>query len=290
MVYEEFSASLGWNSLVPENNTLISITDTPKSDASFLLLQILSQTLGQTKDNEVVILLSFNHIFQHYARILRKLGTKAEVFRDSGRFCFVDGLTESSFMSSFKQFHVNTSENISAQMKPDAFITNINNLETTEAVRSLMNSIDEAFEAARNKNGNENTVIKGVFIHGFSVLSDIGCNSTTTRMFIDTLREYLENVGNGFLVVHSFADPDIVIDNDPTCDYTSTVSGLLHRSDMILQVEPLVSGYSVDVTGQISIINKPDYKPFIPGPHLIHYKILENKILFFAPGQKPIYS
>ncbi|PVV00378.1 hypothetical protein BB560_002146 [Smittium megazygosporum] len=288
MTFDVLATAVGWESQIPEPGSLTTITDTTGVDPTVLLLHIVSSSLKVLSSSEAIVLVSFEQIFMHYNRILRKMGTNVDAARKAKKMYFVDGVSEISSFSNIKKYHVDTSDNVSKVTQPDGVIKNLLQLSQEQIVAELIQAIvgcDSSTNTGEGQHLDESKKIKGVFIHGLSVLTYLGYTSGTIRCFIDTLKTFLQ-INGGFLVILTNADKDIISDLEAEDDYVSLLTGLYYQSDLILQVGPLISGYSVDVTGQIAIVCKPHYKEKIPGPLLLHYKTLENKALFFAPGQK----
>ncbi|PVU97367.1 hypothetical protein BB561_000574 [Smittium simulii] len=285
MVYQVLATAVDWQHQVPETGTLTVITDSIKADATFLLLHTLASSLKQTTNEETVILVSFEQIFVHYSRILRKMGSNVDALKLDGRLAFVDGLSELSELTKLKKNHLDTSTNVSDAMKPNSFIKGLGDLNAADTVSALMQAVlGCSYKIDNTTNNKPARKIKGIFIHGLSVLVDIACGANIIRLFINILKTYLQENG-GFLVILTNADQDIINESEAEDDFVSLLTGILYQADLVFQVEPLISGYSTDVTGQISIASKPHYKAQISGPTVLHYKTQDTKTVFFAPGQ-----
>ncbi|OLY77875.1 Elongator complex protein 6 [Smittium mucronatum] len=263
-MYETFTRAVGWDEHVPEPNSMVLITDTGKSDGTFLFLQILAATL-----------LNGN------CRKGKKVGVRLDGMKEAGEFVFIDGLTEMSEISRLKKFHLYDSGNLSTTMKPNEIAKGLSsNVGVLEFVQKMMDTILRAV-------GGEVETLGTIFIHGISTLVDLGISAGCVRQFIDTLREILEQNG-GFLVLLTDLDDDILGELEETDEYPTLIRGLLYRAELVIQVEPLSSGHSSEVTGQTSIYSQAYYKSQIPGPKLLFYKTLDNKTNFFAPGQQSV--
>jgi hypothetical protein len=63
------------------------------------------------------------------------------------------------------------------------------------------------------------------------------------------------------------------------------LNSLAYRADLILSVEELESGYSKEITGELSVIYKHIRDPVLHAPHSYHYKLNENNVRILAIGQ-----
>jgi len=77
----------------------------------------------------------------------------------------------------------------------------------------------------------------------------------------------------GTLIVRAPADPDVA--GGPVGELVLAVA---HRASLRLQLEPLATGYSRDVDGEVAIV------PWNGPVRLLHMKATELGLRFTAPG------
>ncbi|OMJ08188.1 hypothetical protein AYI70_g11709 [Smittium culicis] len=202
------------------------------------------------------------------------MGVRIDQLGATVDFEFVDGVTETSPLSALKAHHLAGTINPAVSAK-STVLSGIVDLSDLDFVAYMMRAVV----------GASGKRLGAVYVHALGNLVDIGVPARALRMFIDTLKEYLEQ-SSGYLVVLTGCEQQVISELDSSDDYVVLLRGLVRKSDVVVQVENLVSGYSAEVTGQMSMYAQPHYKAEIPGPKVLFYKTMETKTNYFAPGQQ----
>ncbi|KAJ2960666.1 hypothetical protein NQZ79_g4049 [Umbelopsis isabellina] len=258
MGYDKLDAALAWPQNVPPAGSNIVITDTLKSNGNFLLHHFIANHL---RAGQKVIVVGLSQIFNHYFLIGRKLGINLQTHKQNGQFVFIDGLTH---LTTYTQ---------NAPLPSAKTPTTPNSVLQGNSAQGFYSTIKEHTEACAKDSSNPLVIIDDVNVlvwGGFPVVDVLS--------LLHNIRVLTEMVqGTLISVVH--ADEEGA--DDETSD--SFVRSVLSRADIVLMAEPLQSGLSRDVHGQLSIVNGPKGRGVVEAQAL-HYRLMDNNCTFFAKG------
>ncbi|KAG0164307.1 Elongator subunit elp6 [Apophysomyces sp. BC1034] len=267
MGYATLDTALALPDYLPPEQSHIVITDTLKSDANFLIHHFIGNHL---KSGRYATLVGLAQIFNHYFLIGRKLGMNLQALKQSGQFCFLDGVT-----------HLNPYTKNSPYPPPQA----------PSAPSGLLDGSDITDEILRSFYFTiKSHVVKPhslLVLDDASVLLFSGFGIRTISAFIKKLNAYMESIqGTLITVVHADEEGSEDVEQD------MFVKSMVGSADLVLQVEALGSGLARDVHGQtdfvyqLSVVYGPKYAPGSTNtvPQSLHYKVLDNNVHFFAKG------
>ncbi|KAI8394134.1 uncharacterized protein BYT42DRAFT_553506 [Radiomyces spectabilis] len=264
MGYATLDAALAFPKNVPPMRQHIVITDTVKSDANFLIHHFVG---NQLKGDRHVVLVGMAQIFNHYFLISRKLGINLQSYKQSGRFCFIDGLTHLTSYTDGTPYPP-----ARAPTSP-ADTLNGSKIPQNACLRTFYDVIK------RHVTDKQHPLL---IIDDASIFMLSGFGIGPVSMFINKLRVLMESV-DGTLMTIIHADEEGT--EDPEQD--AFVKSVLSTAHLVLQVQALGSGLARDVHGQLSIIHGPKCLPQAANqiiPQSLHYRILDNNAHFFAKG------
>ncbi|CAI2171077.1 6958_t:CDS:2 [Funneliformis geosporum] len=256
MGYASLDASLSFpDDNLPPNKRSILITDTLSASGNFLIHHFI---VNQVKSDKHVVLVGLSQIFNHYLTIGRKLGVNLTLATQKGLLSFIDGLT--SLYSQTDGFSKSTSTTITI---PTAVLTctasSISNSQTSKEILQ-----------------NFYKVIKQTIVARFNVRDILE--------FVKACRMLIEKY-NGSLIILIHADEDVSPSSfDDELDQEIFLKLLIYQSEYLLSVRGLGSGFSRDVSGEITMARGPKNQDKWFRPSTLHYKVLDNNVQFFAKG------
>ncbi|KAI9103337.1 hypothetical protein DFS34DRAFT_364556 [Phlyctochytrium arcticum] len=228
-----------------DNSSLILVRDRLESPGSFLLHYFLSRALSPSTK---ILFLAFGQSKAHYASVSKKLGTNFPAAESRGELEFLDG---SSCVGS----------------------GGINKSDEPRDLNELLEQVISSFKSPPSTPTSKPHVI----IDDLSILDYAGIHPTLVLSFILKLRDFVFS-RNGTLVIRLHAD------EDASPSHTGMTGMVEHLSHYILRVDPLVSGSTQGIDGQISICRGALLrdKEFVPGCLL--YKLADGGVHFFKKG------
>ncbi|GBB86603.1 hypothetical protein RclHR1_00130044 [Rhizophagus clarus] len=117
-----------------------------------------------------------------------------------------------------------------------------------------------------------------------SVLIYSGFNVRDILGFVKACRMMIEKY-NGSLIMLVHADEDVTQSSlDDELGQEILLKSLIYQSEYLLSVRGLGSGFSKDVSGEITIARGPRNQDKWFRPSTLHYKILDNNVQFFVKG------
>ncbi|KAJ8766113.1 hypothetical protein K2173_020629 [Erythroxylum novogranatense] len=232
---------------------VIAIQDCVETSGAFVFHQLIKRLLVPNSSNAVVFL-AFSRPFSHYDRILRKLGCNLAAQRDDGRFLFFDMLRlqypDKNEDKSSEDWLVAVFRKILQIVR--AFPQNNKNYITI--------MIDDISLIEVAVHGSSGLVLD--FLHYCQTLtSEFGCS----------------------LVTLNHADIYSSVEN---CAFLLQMEYL---ADVLVKIEPLVTGLAADVHGQLTVLNrgvsdgKGNLKTKTPN---FRFKVKENVVEYFYPGSR----
>ncbi|CAO3665312.1 unnamed protein product [Rhizopus stolonifer] len=251
MGYATLDSTLAFPNNVPPSNSSLLIIDTLKSEGNFLIHHFV---INHLKANKPVILVGLSQIFNHYFLIARKLGLNLQTYKQFGKFIFIDGLT-----------HLNQYTNGTPYPPSKTPTAPSGTLEYKQDLKLFYKSI-QSFVS-------QDALL---IIDNLSVLLYNGFEGVPH--FVSKLKTLMESLDGTLLsVVHADEEGS----EEPEQD--GFIKNVIYNSDLVLHVQPLHSGLARDVHGQLDVIQGPQATMSI-NPQLMHYKILDNNVHFFAKG------
>lgn len=267
MTFSSLETFLSPEQILQSNCTWI--TDTFKADGNFLILHLLGVLLRERQRS--VVLIASGQIFQHYQSIGRKVGLNLWEARQAGLLYFIDATT---LASPFAQPSSSTQEECTEETgrrtissQPDGWLTKLGS-----TVQDTLAQITTPFD---------------LIIDDFSIFVHAGVTGLAALEFFSKLRYWnlarYKQEARFIGLLHS----DSELMKDP--EYLRIYRTLLQEAWLLLQVEGLESGFSLDVHGSCLILPGPKDLTTVKGnrPNRVHFKRSENGVQFFAPGLSP---
>lgn len=184
-----------------------------------------------------------------------------QTLKQNQQFAFIDGLTHLTSYTQMAPF-----PSVTTPTAPNAVLDGT-------SVQEFYNVIRERVEASAKTSPNPLVIIDDT-----NVLLWAGFSHNDVIALLHNIRVLIESVqGTLVTVVHADEEGN---DDDESDSFVRT---MLSRADIVLMVEPLQSGQSRDVHGQLSIINGPKQRGLVEAQAL-HYRLMDNNCTFFAKG------
>ncbi|CAG8481307.1 6139_t:CDS:2 [Funneliformis mosseae] len=281
MGYASLDASLSFpdDNLLPSKRSIL-ITDTLSASGNFLIHHFI---VNQVKSDKHVVLVGLSQIFNHYLTIGRKLGVNLTLATQKGAFSFIDGLT--SLYSQTDGFSKSTSTTIT---KPTAVLTcstRTSSMSTSPISKELLQNFYKVIKqtiVARHSSIDDTRVC--LIFDDLSILLYVGFNVRDILEFVKACRMLIEKY-NGSLIILIHADEDVSPSSiDDELDQEIFLKSLIYQSEYLLSVRGLGSGFSRDVSGEITMARGPKNQDKWFRPSTLHYKALDNNVQFFAKG------
>ncbi|CAI2169336.1 1412_t:CDS:2 [Funneliformis geosporum] len=279
MGYASLDASLSFpDDNLPPNKRSILITDTLSASGNFLIHHFI---VNQVKSDKHVVLVGLSQIFNHYLTIGRKLGVNLTLATQKGLLSFIDGLT--SLYSQTDGFSKSTSTTITI---PTAVLTctasSISNSQTSKEILQNFYKVIKQTIVARHSSIDDSRVC--LIFDDLSILLYAGFNVRDILEFVKACRMLIEKY-NGSLIILIHADEDVSPSSfDDELDQEIFLKLLIYQSEYLLSVRGLGSGFSRDVSGEITMARGPKNQDKWFRPSTLHYKVLDNNVQFFAKG------
>ncbi|CAG8597863.1 16490_t:CDS:2 [Cetraspora pellucida] len=296
MGYQTLDIALSFkNNLVPLKRSII-ITDTLSAQGNFLIHHFI---VNQIKADKNVVLVGLSQLFNHYLNIGKKLvrrrilqrhalllklthlidiiilisivkGVNLTSASQKGRFSFIDGLTSL------------TSNSPTVTSFPTAVLTPLSI--TNCAKETLLNFYNTIKTIITTHHASTDSNVLLIF-DDLSVLIYSGFKVRDVLEFWGACRVLIEKY-NGTLVslIHTDEVAESLSTDNIDFDDEIFIKSLIYRSEYILSVRGLESGFSRDVSGEITIARGPKNFERWFRPSTLHYKILDNNVQFFAKG------
>ncbi|CAG8606619.1 3780_t:CDS:2, partial [Ambispora leptoticha] len=274
---------------IPPSGSSILIKDTIGAEGGFLIHHFL---VNQLKAEKHVVLVSLTQDMQHYAIIGRKLGVNLQIAQQKSIFSNIDGLTHlytTASSSSIDSTINSPSATISANLRQqslisDAVLTNSDSSLSSPPLSHIYSTIKSVINTRHNV---PNARLALIF-DDLSVLLYAGCNVCDLIDFFKACRLLCQKQ-NGSLItlIHADETIDPIIssaDEENARQENLFIKSLQYQSEYILAVRGLGSGFSRDVSGEITLARGPRNFDLEYRPTTLQYKILDNNVQFFARG------
>ncbi|GES76842.1 elongator complex protein 6 [Rhizophagus clarus] len=294
MGYASLDSSLSFpDNNLPPNKKSILITDTLSASGNFLIHHFI---VNQIKSDKHVVLVGFSQTFNHYLTIGRKLGVNLTLANQKGLLSFIDGLT--SLYSQNSQTDSFSKINSAAEAATTTTTTKTKTNQTSALTCSYSNSLSDS-PISKESLQNFYKIIKQIIetrhssiddsrvcliFDDLSVLIYSGFNVRDILGFVKACRMMIEKY-NGSLIMLVHADEDVTQSSlDDELGQEILLKSLIYQSEYLLSVRGLGSGFSKDVSGEITIARGPRNQDKWFRPSTLHYKILDNNVQFFVKG------
>ncbi|KAG8390654.1 hypothetical protein BUALT_Bualt01G0106100 [Buddleja alternifolia] len=233
---------------------MILVEDCVETTGAFILHHLLKRSLSP-HSSDVVVFLSFAHPFSHYDRILRKMGCNLVMQRDNKRLLFFDML----MLDRLDRDKGKTSADLLLALygKVQKAVEVCSSPVDTRRITII---IDDVSLMEVDANGSTNLVLD--FLHYCcSLTAQFGCSLITLN--------------------HD--------DVYSTMDRPTLLLQLEYLADVVIKVEPLVTGPATDVHGQLTVLNKG----LQDGPgksrnkvNNFQFRIKDSFVEYFYPGNR----
>ncbi|PKC74686.1 hypothetical protein RhiirA1_529390 [Rhizophagus irregularis] len=287
MGYASLDSSLSFpDNNLPPNKKSILITDTLSASGNFLIHHFI---VNQIKSDKHVILVGFSQIFNHYLTIGRKLGVNLTLANQKGLLSFIDGLTslysQTDLFSKFNSTVTATTITTTTTTNNQTSVLTCDSLSDSpiskESLHNFYKIIKQIIET-RHSSIDDSRVC--LIFDDLSVLIYSGFSVRDILEFVKACRMMIEKY-NGSLVMLVHADEDITQSSlDDELDQEIFLKSLIYQSEYLLSVRGLGSGFSKDVSGEITIARGPRNQDKWFRPSTLHYKVLDNNVQFFVKG------
>lgn len=263
--------ALGWTNS-PPRHTVLLIKDSVAASGSFLLHYLLNKVLASpdaAAPNPLVIFVGLNEPFSHYNKVARKQGCNLAAFRDNGAVVFIDMLVASPIQQETCTSIHNSTTDIEACCENKLFqlYQRFQKLLRREPGRCAWIFIDDLSLLEVVAEGDKNQLLN--FVHYCRALA---CNKQCSLVLLAHQDVFQSS-------------EEIVMANQ-----------LEYWSDIVINVISLATGHASDVHGQIIIEHRTSEvecgtassmtSNLRSNLHYLHYKVMENTVLFFSPGRQ----
>lgn len=231
---------------------LICIEEQHDSNASFLLSCVIFNAL---KKNYRICFILFHNTMNHYHNMGVKFGYNLMLLKEKHKVTVIEPM---KFIVSNMGY---TCEQTANNIIHDIFLT-------------IKNEYDKIVQ-----NNEPVTII----IDDFSHIYNFGCNLRESTYYVRYLRSLVEyyNKSQLCIITHTYKD-------EPKNSVSNIFAyGLKHMADLFVKIEPLETGYSSDVSGNITINWKMDdirtkYNWSEVARYI--YKLSDRQVQIYAPG------
>lgn len=243
---EALSLQAGWR-----GGRFLLVEDCVETSGAFVLHHLLKHALpGPGSSTAAVIFVAVARPFSHYDRILRKLGCNLSAQRDSGKLHFFDELK------------------LGCQVDAKGA--------TEGALAQLFDRMQKVVEHGILSQPKINSFT--IIFDDFSLLEIASRGSINDVLNILHYCTTLTSEENCTMIVLNHAD--IYCKSEPS----RLLAHLEYIADIIIKVEPLLTGLAVDVHGQLTVVNKRCSSSGRRA-HNFHFKVKENCAEYFYPGK-----
>lgn len=213
---------------------------------------VASNVLGHcAKNKNVVLIISTHNNIEHYHSVGLKMNYNVQKCIDSGVIYFYDIGSE--------------------------ILRRVLNKEPNFTF-NIINEIQEKIVSLRNKHNSINIIIDGI-----SHFFDVQFSLQEVNKLCDEVIKVIQSYSNSFLLLHC----NIAIQHD----VTEVLANLLsHKADIVVEVENLTSGLSVDVSGHLTI-KRPGLKFKSDNLYIMQqkpsqylFKLFDRGVKLLAPG------
>ncbi|KAK5640941.1 hypothetical protein RI129_009488 [Pyrocoelia pectoralis] len=231
---------------IQPSDRIISVHENGLSDTNFIITNLMKKIFS---DNGKICLVIVHHTLGHYHNVLKRLGQ--------------------DFMEKFRNGFATTIE----PLKDIATNTNSNFLSSDKEwiVKSLFLAISDKINKLLDGYDDGQVYL---IIDDLSHLTDLGVDIKFISAFINYCINLAQNERISLVINCHIADSnDNIISN---C--------LRYVSNLVIDVSPLKTGISHEVTGVIAI-TRPHSTELLLRNSTLHYKAYDREIKTFAPGE-----
>ena len=268
----EFSTLMGWDhGRLPEKQW-INVEDTLKLTGDFMLMHLLEIYL---KKGYGAIVISTGNTLFHYQSILRKLGLNSTALINQGKFHFISCLVPVEYLDSSSSSSSSSSSNAEPRTCEQLY-QKIRGIFTQVCVQSKIPClilIDNIQELGW-------TWAPDAYLTSSSLLQDIDKSQV---LFLLNYCQVLLQSGI------SPASVLITLQHGDVDDDRSFVKFVNDSADLNIFVDPIPSGRSETIDGQLQFHLRSQFaNPNHPLPALLQFKVFDNCLKVYRPGQAPI--
>ncbi|KXN73355.1 hypothetical protein CONCODRAFT_114710 [Conidiobolus coronatus NRRL 28638] len=263
--YSSLNNLLNWKDGVPNPKTNLLLIDTFATEANFLFNHFITNYIQQKSP---VLFVGFKNIFNHYNLILKKMGCNLLLAKKSNLFYFIDGFTQLTSSEKIEQNTANVDLTLQLNLKDKERVLS----EMTEKLVDLIQSAAQSSPSGQ---------LGALMIDDLSTLFNCGVSTITVINMLKRLKVELNKVGSSLIVlVHG--DKEL----SESTEHCKFIQLIMNQFMIWFKVEPLPSGYSRDVDGQMSIYRGYEYyqSPTQIEPNLVHFQLKDTSVEFFNRG------
>ncbi|KAJ1969809.1 Elongator subunit elp6 [Dispira parvispora] len=250
-----------------------------------------------------VILVGLAQIFNHYLLVARKLGVNLMTYREQNRFVFVDGLSRLASVSDSRTLVPGQANVPTTATTPSYVLPTFHHGDQSsqryldDLLREILSFLEQAQSSDSTQASSDkpsSPLTPCLIFDDISVLWNLGMDANAIVQFLLACKLAVES-RDGALIILVHADTCLASQQQST-DRTTTdtnafskgydyfIRSLQRLATIVLQTEPLTSGHSRDVHGQLSMLRGPQCYSKEFKSRVLHYKIYDNNAEFFAPG------
>ncbi|KAK1321769.1 Elongator complex protein 6 [Acorus calamus] len=232
---------------------VILVEDRVETSGSFVLHHLLKSSFSSDSPPSVVIFVAFSRPFSHYHRISKKLGCNLLIQKENNRLFFLDMLK--------------------LQCPGDAR-NNDNNV-----LVELFGKIQNAVEISSSLEYNKGYIT--------IMIDDLSLLEIDTHGSVDEILNFLyychtltSGLGCSLVMLNHEDIYSDVLDR-------RLLSQVEYLADVVIKAEPLATGLSADVHGQLTVWNKGNFGENRHSRNNVsnfHFKVKENGVDYFYPG------
>ncbi|XP_078430142.1 elongator protein 6 isoform X1 [Wolffia australiana] len=239
-----------WN---PRRRFLL-IEDFVETSGAFVLHQLAKNALAKSEGGEIVVFLAFAQNFAHYDRVLRKLGCNLSIQREKKRLIFFE-LLDRQFPGLYSSMRIKKTKKSKLHLLPK-------NSSTGDAgCRDLYAEIHRIAASCRSSDKDRSSAMT-ILIDDLSLLEAAAGGSSDH--VLDFLHYCISSDSSLIALTHVDIYPA-----GPTL-----LSHLHYLADAIIKAEPLRTGSSNQVHGQLTVARGQTFL----------FRVKENAVEYFYPG------
>uniref|UniRef100_A0A1D1XVH7 Elongator complex protein 6 n=1 Tax=Anthurium amnicola TaxID=1678845 RepID=A0A1D1XVH7_9ARAE len=231
------------------------VEDCVETSGAFVLHHLLKRALSNSESKEAVIFLALAQAFPHYDRVMRKLGCNLSTQRDKKKLYFFE---------------------MPKLQCPGETGRNDNEVGFIDLYAKMQRTVEICLSPEYDVD------------HIKIMVDDISLLEIAARGSMDHVLDFLHYC----ITLTSEMDCSLVILNHEDI-YSGTEaptlrSYLKYLADIIIKTQPLPSGLSADVHGQLTILNYKcmgEYGHSWSRMQNFHFKVKENSVDYFYPGR-----
>lgn len=249
---------------------MILIKEQHGTNANFLVNAVLSNVL---KKGNAVCLVHCHNTFGHYHNVGTRFGYNLLSLKAKGQITLVEPM---------KIVASNIADIYEGSVDGENIIADIISREHVDIVHKLFTCIREKYEEAAKFNTSVVLIIDDI-----SHLFDLGLSVRDVMCFIRYLRSFMASYSTSQLciLVHTYQEDPKISDIDMVANC------LEHMTHLCTTTKPLMTGYSGDASGKLTIHWRRDsIRSKWAEKTKCLFKLLDWQVKLYAPGEASVLS